>query len=138
MSTKNKTKKNSVKTVTVELTEKEFEMLNQMREDKKHIEEVNAYEAKLNALATKYENASVAKLKKDYIKEFGTDPMIDFVKDTDTRELGERFVECISRELLVELYLQQVPQKDLKEWFSVWDGREFMIEKLLNRFSDQQ
>ncbi len=115
------------KKVTVELAEKELEMLNKMRE-----------EEKLNALALKYDNASVAKLKKEYINEFGTDPMTDFVKDADTGELGERFVECISRELLIELYLEHVSQRDLKEWFNLLDGKEFMIERLIDRKISQE
>ena len=121
--------KSKAKTVTVELTEKELEVLNTLRE-----------EEKLDAMSMKYDNTSMAKLKKEYIKEFGTDPVTDFIKAADTGELGERFVECISEELLVELYLQHVPQKVNDAWFNytIYDGKEFMIQKLIDHKNSQK
>jgi hypothetical protein len=112
------------KTVTVDLTQQELETLSKLRE-----------EEKLDALSMKYDKTSMAKLKKEYIKEFGTDPVTDFVKDTSERELGERFIECISSELLVELYLQHVSQIDINAWFNntIYDGKEFMIQKLIDK-----
>jgi len=112
------------KTVTVDLTEQELETLSKLREAEK-----------LDALSMKYDKTSMGKLKKEYIKEFGTDPVTDFVKNTSERELGERFIECISSELLVELYLQHVSQIDINAWFnnSIYDGKEFMIQKLIDK-----
>jgi hypothetical protein len=123
------------KTVTVEVTQKELEMLNKLREEQKRIVDEDSLEAKLNALAMKYENASMAKIKKDYINEFGTDPITDFVKDAYYGEIGERFVECISKELLVELFMQHVSQKDINAWFNntIDDGRFFMVERLIDK-----